>query len=109
MCGRSLVLVGAAACLVGAGCDSHGTRPKHVTILRESCNESWVPTADTFKGFAGWRQTSIRIGPITLMGAKVAARRDVAKYGSVKFRTLVRPRTRVTVEIGPEARSSVGF
>jgi hypothetical protein len=110
MRGRSLVLVGVAACLVGAACDSHNTtKPKPVATLRESCNESWVPTADTFKGFAGWRRTSIRIGPITLMGAKTAARRDVAKYGSIKFRTLVRPRTPVTVEIGPEARSSVGF
>jgi hypothetical protein len=115
MCGRSFVLVGAVAGLVGAGtlasgCDSRSTPPKHLAIVRESCTDSWVPTADTFKGFSGWRRTSIRIGPITLMGAKTgAAHRDVAAYGSIKFRTLVRPRTPVTVEIAPAARSAVGF
>jgi hypothetical protein len=43
------------------------------------------------------------------MGAKTAAHRNVARYGQIKFRTLVRPRTPVTVEIGPAARSAVGF
>jgi hypothetical protein len=44
------------------------------------------------------------------MGAKTgAAHRDVAAYGSIKFRTLVRPRTAVTIEIGRTARSAVGF
>ena len=78
--------------------------------MRESCNDSWVPTAETFVGFRDWRRTSIRVGPITLMGAKTgAAHRDVAAYGSIKIRTLVRPRTPVTVEIAPAARSAVGF
>ena len=100
---------GVVAAALAAGCGSHSKRPRHVAILRVSCDESWVPTADTFKGFSGWRRTSIRIGPITLMGAKVAARRDVARYGQIKFRTLVRPRTPVRVEIAPAARSAVGF
>jgi hypothetical protein len=115
MRGRPFVLVGAVASLVGAGtlasgCDSRSTPPKRLGVVRESCNDSWVPTAQTFVGFRDWRRTSVRIGPITLMGAKTAARhRDVAAYGSIKFRTLVRPRTPVTVEIAPAARSAVGF
>ena len=109
MCGRSLVLAGAVASLVGAGalasgCDSRSTPPKRLAVVRESCDDSWVPTARTVVGFGNWRRTSIRIGPITLMGAKTAAHRDVAAYGSIKFRTLVRPRTPVTVEIAPAAR-----
>jgi hypothetical protein len=115
MGGRPFVLVGAVASLVGAGtlasgCDSRKAAPKPLAVVRESCTDSWVPTAQTFVGFRDWRRTSVRIGPITLMGAKTgAARRDVAAYGSIKIRTLVRPRTPVTVEIGPAARSAVGF
>jgi hypothetical protein len=114
MCGRSFVVVGAAAALAGAGalasgCDSRSTPPKRLAIVRESCDDSWVPTARTFVGYEDWRRTSVRIGPITLMGAKTAARRDIARYGQIKFRTLVRPRTSVRVEIGPAARSAVGF
>jgi hypothetical protein len=101
------VVLAAAA----VGCDSHraATRRKHVSILRLSCAHAWVPTALTFKGYRAWRATSIRIGPITLMGAKAAARRDVAAIGNVKFRTLVRPQTGVTVTIADAARSAVGF
>jgi hypothetical protein len=115
MRGRSFVLVGAVASLAGAGtlasgCDSRSTPPKRLAVVRESCADSWVPTARTFVGFGAWRKTSVRIGPITLMGAKTgAAHRDVAAYGSIKFRTLVRPRTPVMVEIAPAARSAVGF
>jgi hypothetical protein len=115
MGGRSFVLVGAVASLAGAGtlasgCDSRSTPPKPLAVVRESCDDSWVPTAETFKGFGkDWRKSSVRIGPITLMGARAAARRDVAAYGNIKFRTLVRPRTPVTVEIGQAARSAVGF
>jgi hypothetical protein len=109
---QSLVVAGTAAFVVAgtlaAGCDSHATRPKPATV-RESCNESWVPTAQTFKGYGAWRMTSIRIGPITLLGAHAAAERDVAAYGSIKFRTLVRPRTPVKVEIAPASRAAVGF
>ena len=103
------------ACLVGTGtlatgCDSRSTPPQRLAIVREICDDSWVPTARTFIGYGDWRRTSVRIGPITLMGAKTgAAHRDVAAYGSIKFRTLVRPRTAVTVEIGQAARSAVGF
>jgi hypothetical protein len=115
MCGRSLVLAGAAACLVGAatlasGCDSRSTPPKRLAVVREICDDSWVPTARTFVGYGNWRRTSVRIGPVTLMGAKTgAAHRDVAAYGNIKFRTLVRPLTAVTIEIGQAARSAVGF
>jgi hypothetical protein len=108
-----LALAGAAAAVataaLAAGCGSHGKRPKPVAVLRVSCDQSWVPTADTFKGFSGWRRTSVRIGPITLMGAKTVPRREWAAIGNIKFRTLVRPRTPVRVEIAPSARSSVGF
>jgi hypothetical protein len=109
-----LAFAGAAAVVVAAalaaGCDSRNKPPQRLAVVRESCAASWVPTGRTFVGFANWRRTSIRIGPITLMGAKTAtAHRDVAAYGSVKFRTLVRPQTPVTVEIGQTARSAVGF
>ena len=105
----AVFLVGAAT--LAAGCDSRSTPPKRLAVVRESCVDSWVPTAQTFVGYGkDWRRTSIRIGPITLMGAKTgAAHRDVAAYGSIKFRTLVRPRTPVAVEIAPAARSAVGF
>jgi hypothetical protein len=114
MCGRSLVFLGAVVCLAGAatlatGCDSGSKPPQRLAVVRESCAASWVPTTRTFVGFRDWRRTSIRIGPITLMGAKTAAHRDAARYGQIKFRTLVRPRTPVTVEIAPAARSAVGF
>jgi hypothetical protein len=112
MYGRSFVLAGAVvgAAALAVGCDSRKTAPKHLAVVQESCTDSWVPTAQTFVGFRDWRRTSVRIGPITLMGAKTgAAHRDVAAYGSIKFRTLVRPRTPVTVKIGPAARSAVGF
>src|SRR5919197_1027578 len=100
---------GVVAAALAAGCGSHSKRPRPVAILRVSCDESWVPTAETFKGFRGWRRTSIRIGPITLMGAKAAAHRDIARYGQIKFRTLVRLQTPVRIEIEPSARSAVGF
>jgi hypothetical protein len=103
----AVVLAGAAA--LATGCDSRKAVPKQPAVVRVSCDASWVPTAETFKGYEPLRRTSIRIGPITLMGARAAARRDVAAYGSIKFRTLVRPRTPVTVEIGQAARSAVGF
>ena len=104
--GTAAVVVAAA---LAAGCGSHSERPRPVAVLHVSCNQSWVPTAETFKGFSDWRKTSIRIGPITLMGAKAAAHRDVAGYGNIKFRTLVRPQTPVRVEIATAARSAVGF
>jgi hypothetical protein len=104
--GTAAVVVAAA---LAAGCGSHSKRPKPLAVLRVSCNESWVPTADTFKGFRGWRRTSIRIGPITLMGAKLVPHRDWGAIGNIKFRTLVRPQTPVRVEIAPAARSAVGF
>jgi hypothetical protein len=100
-------LVGAAT--LATGCDSRSTPPKRLAIVRESCVDSWVPTAETFIGFRDWRRTSVRIGPITLMGAKVVPRRDWAAIGNIKFRTLVRPQTPVRVEIAPAARSAVGF
>jgi hypothetical protein len=111
MGGRSFVLVGAVvgAAVVATGCDSRKTAPNRLAVVRESCAVSWVPTADTFKGYEPQSRTSVRVGPITLMGARVAARRDVAAYGSIKFRTLVHPRTSVIVEIAPAARSAVGF
>jgi hypothetical protein len=105
--GGAVLLAGAAA--LATGCDSRSTPPKRLAVVRESCDHSWVPTARTFVGYGDWRRTSVRIGPITLMGAKTAAHRDIASYGQIKFRTLVRPRTPVTVEIGPAARSAVGF
>ena len=95
--------------MLAAGCDSRSTPPKRLAVVRESCDDSWVPTAQTFVGYGDWRRTSVRIGPVTLMGAKTAAHRDAARYGQIKFRTLVRPRTPVTVEIAPAARSAVGF
>jgi len=114
MRGRSFVLLGAVASLVGtgslaSGCDSRSKPPQRLAVVRESCAASWVPTGRTFVGFRDWRATSVHIGPITLMGAKTAAHRDVARYGQIKFMTLVRPRTPVTVEIAPAARSAVGF
>jgi hypothetical protein len=104
----AVALAGAAA--LAAGCDSRSTpSPKRLASVRESCEQSWAPTAETFKGYEPLSRTSLRIGPITLMGARAAARRDVAAYGSIKFRTLVRPHTPVTVEIGQATRSAVGF
>jgi hypothetical protein len=104
----AVVLVGAAA--LATGCDSRKAAPKPLAVVREICDDSWVPTARTFVGYGNWRRTSLRIGPITLMGGKTAApHRDVAAYGNIKFRTLVRPLTAVTVEIAPAARSAVGF
>jgi hypothetical protein len=98
-----------AAAALAAGCGSHSKGPKPLAVVRVSCNESWVPTADTFKGFSGWRRTSLRIGPITLMGAKSIPHSDWAAIGNIKIRTLVRLQTPVRVEIAPAARSAVGF
>ena len=96
--------------MLAAGCDSRSTPPKRLAVVRESCDDSWVPTAQTFVGYGDWRRASVRIGPVTLMGAKTAAaHRDVAAYGNIKFRTLVRPQTPVRIEIAPAARSAVGF
>jgi hypothetical protein len=104
----AVVLAGAAA--LATGCDSGSKPPKRLAVVRQICDDSWVPTARTFIGYPNWRRTSVRIGPVTLMGAKTAAaHRDVAAYGNIKFRTLVRPLTAVTVEIAPAARSAVGF
>jgi hypothetical protein len=104
--GATAVVLAAA---LAAGCGSHSKRPKPVAVLHVSCDQSWVPTAETFKGLSGWRRTSLRIGPITLMSAKVVPRRDWAAIGNIKFRTLVRPQTPVRIEIAPAARSAVGF
>jgi hypothetical protein len=103
-----LLLALAAGCSAGTTGSSHSNAARPAT-LRVSCSDSWIPTAQTFKGFGAWRSTSIRIGPITLMGARAAAQRDVAAYGSIKFRTLVHPKTKLTIAIAPQARSVVGF
>jgi hypothetical protein len=107
--GFAATAVVAVAAALSAGCGSHSSPPKRLAVVRETCEVSWVPTAETFKGYEPLSRTSLRVGPITLMGARTAARRDVAAYGSIKFRTLVHPRTPVTVEIGEAARSAVGF
>lgn len=76
--------------------------------LRLSCDQSWVPNRRTFTD-RRWRRRSIRMGPVTLMLARAAADIPVARYGSIKFRTLVEPNTPVTITIGEDAQRDIGF
>src|SRR5438034_10660805 len=77
-------------------------------VLRMSCDQSWVPNHKTFAD-RHWRRRSVRIGPVTFMLMRAAADIPVARYGSIKFRTLVEPNTPVTITIGKAAQRDVGF
>jgi hypothetical protein len=78
-------------------------RAMHVT-----CERSWTPTLRTFG--AAWRQNSVRAGSVTLLQARRLAHAPIGNDGrAVKIRTLVHPRTPVTIAIGRSGRSIAGI
>jgi hypothetical protein len=108
--GLAALVIGGTVALAGCGGGDKAGTPQDAdrgAILKLSCSQSWVPNERTFKYYGAWRSNSIHIGPITLMGAQLAANRDVAAAKRIKFPTLVRPNTRLTVAIAPDARSAV--
>jgi hypothetical protein len=110
-CGVVVLVTTFVAC--GGGGEQRATRPParvSVEVLRIGCEQSWTPNRVTFAN-PRWRRESIRIGPVTLLNARRLARVHLRELGvgSVKIRTLVRPRTAVTLAIGREARDVAGF
>jgi hypothetical protein len=103
-------LVCAAALLAACG-GSHSQRkpsgsagarsgPAHVR-----CSSSWTPNTRTFAN-ERWREQSVRLGPVTLLNAERLARAPVEQYGTIKIRTLIEPKTAVTMHV--EATSPAG-
>jgi hypothetical protein len=82
--------------------------PASDAAFRTSCTESWWPTAATFTNHH-WRKESVTVGPVTFLNVKRLASIRITGQGSVKIRTLVRPRTPVTIAIGRSARGTAGF
>src|SRR5213078_4681645 len=81
--------------------------PQGDPLLRLSCNQSWVPNRRTLAD-RHWRRRSVRMGPVTFMLMRSAAHMPAARYGSIKFRTLVEPNSPVRISIGEDARRDVG-
>jgi hypothetical protein len=103
------LVVGVAAC--GGGDTSPKPQPapeRAPAVLRTSCSDSWWPNARTFAD-RRWREHSVAAGPVTFLNANRLADIRIAGRGSVKIRTLVRPRTPVTIAIGRTARRTAGF
>jgi hypothetical protein len=99
--------IGLAAC--GGGDAGPERRPPSTpAALRTSCSESWWPNATTFAN-RRWREQSLTAGPVTFLNAKRLAGVRITGRGSVKIRTLVRPRTPVTIAIARSARDLAGF
>jgi hypothetical protein len=76
--------------------------------LRTTCAQSWWPTSTTFENRA-WRSDSVNAGPVTFLNAKRLARAPVQPNTSVKIRTLVRPRTQLTLAIDRGSQARAGF
>ena len=106
--GAPLVAAAIAAC--GGG---HALRPERTVgtpasqVLRTTCAQSWWPNATTFQDRA-WRKASVIAGPVTFMNAKRLARAAVEPNTSVKIRTLVRPRTSITLAIDRDSEGQAG-
>jgi hypothetical protein len=104
-----VVALGLAAC--GGGEPDRKAQPPpapSTAVLRISCGESWWPNARTFAN-RRWREQSVIAGPVTFLNARRLARVRMSASGSVKIRTLVQPRTPVTIAIGRSARDVAGF
>jgi hypothetical protein len=85
---------------------SHETAAE--STLRLGCESSWTPNEQTFRD-PHWRTNSLRIGALRLLGARRAASLRIERHGLIKFPTLARPRTPVTISIGRGARRDVAF
>ena len=110
---RGLVIAPLAVGLAACGGGDAGPKPQPPSApppaaLRTSCSESWWPNATTFAN-RRWREQSLTAGPVTFLNAKRLAGIRITGRGSVKIRTLVRPRTPVTIAIARSARDLAGF
>jgi hypothetical protein len=113
--GTPLAVAVAAAAAATAACGgSHASRPDRTVrtptahVLRTTCAQSWWPTSTTFENRA-WRKDSVNAGPVTFLNAKLLARAPVQPNTSVKIRTLVQPRTPVTLTIDRDSQARAGF
>lgn len=90
---RALMAIGV---VIASAC---GASSAHAAI---SCSQGWTPNERTFAD-PKWRAHSVRLGPVTLLGARRIGGRDVAAFvedgGAVKIGALVRPRTPVTIRV----------
>jgi hypothetical protein len=110
---RGLVIAPLAVGLAACGGGDAGPQPQPPSApppaaLRTSCSASWWPNATTFAN-RRWREQSLTAGPVTFLNAKRLADIRITGRGSVKIRTLVRPRTPVTIAIARSARDLAGF
>jgi hypothetical protein len=112
---RSTIVLGMPpAAAVIAACGGHASRPDRTVgtpvshVLRTTCAQSWWPNSTTFENRA-WRRDSVNAGPVTFLNAKRLAWAPVQPNTSVKIRTLVRPRTQVTLAIGRGSQARAGF
>jgi hypothetical protein len=110
---RRLATAPLALCLAACGGSDTAPKPQPAperspAVLRTTCSDSWWPNARTFAD-RRWREHSVTAGPVTFLNAKRLADIRITGHGSVKIRTLVRPRTAVTIAIDRTARRTAGF
>jgi hypothetical protein len=108
---RGLLIASLAIGLAACGGADAGPKPRPPStpaVLRTTCSESWWPNATTFANHR-WREQSVTAGPVTFLNAKRLAGIRISGRGSVKIRTLVRPRTPVTIAVARSARDLAGF
>jgi hypothetical protein len=108
-----IAVVAVTAAAVGCGRSSDRLRPSRPAstepIMRLTCERSWTPSARTF-GVGDWRRSSVRAESVTLLRARRLADAPIGADGrAVKIRTLVHPRTPVTIAIGRASRAIAGF
>jgi hypothetical protein len=111
----SLVLaaaVGLVAC--GGGAAEHRATPTRRAepagprVQQLSCAAGFgTPKRQWFR--ARYPRWSLRIGPVTFLDVRRAAREPLARRGGEKLRVLDEPNRDVTIAIGAEARDAVGF
>jgi hypothetical protein len=104
------VAVGLTAC-GGGTAERHATpapRPAALRVQQLSCAAGFGGAKpEWFR--ARYPRWSLRIGPVTFLDVRRAAREPLARRGGTKLPVLLEPNRNVTIVIGADLRDAVGF
>jgi hypothetical protein len=110
----SCVLVAAGCIGVGSDADdgragsSARSASSELRVQRLPCSAAFgSPRREWFR--ARYPRWSVRIGPVTFLDARRAARAPLARRGGTKLPVLLEPNRDVTIAIAGEARDAAGF
>jgi hypothetical protein len=82
--------------------------PAALWVQRLPCAAGFgSPKREWFR--ARYPRWSLRIGPVTFLDVRRAAREPLARRGGAKFPVLLKPNRSVTIAIGVQAREAVGL